>query len=153
LSTTSPQELDTPSPTLLGLPTLPLANTTGLLFGFSVDAIGDYNGDGKPDVVVGAPAGVDLSSLGGIFTGQMLRGSAYIYYGNASGISSTIGARLQADVSGLLSNAANLFGYDVKGARNAFGVNTGNVLIGAPVGAVLSNVLNGLRVKAGQVHV
>jgi hypothetical protein len=153
LSTTSPAQLNTPTPSLLGLVSLPVANTSGLLFGFSADGIGDYNNDGKPDVVIGAPAGIDLSSLGGIFSGQVLGGSAYVYYGNGSGVNSSIGVRLQAAPSGLLSNAANLFGYDVKGARNAFGLNTGNILIGAPVGSVLSNVLNGLRVKAGQVHV
>ena len=153
LSTTSPVQLATPSPTLLGLPTLPLANTTGLLFGFSVDCIGDYNNDFYPDLVVGAPAGANLSSLGGIFTGQFLGGSAYVYYGNGSGVSSPIGVRLQADASGLLSNAANLFGYDVKGTRNTSDQNDGDILIGAPVGSVVSNVLNGLRMKAGQVHV
>jgi len=153
LATTSPVQLQTPSPTLLGLPLLPLANTTGLLYGFSVDCAGDYNNDFYPDLVVGAPAGVDLSSLGGIFTGQFLGGSAYVYYGNGSGVSSSIGARLQADPSGLLSNAANLFGYEVKGTRNTSDQNNGNILIGAPAGSVISNVLNGLRIKAGQVHV
>ena len=152
LSTISPVQLATPTPTLLGLPTLPLANTSGLLFGFSVDCIGDYNNDFYPDLVVGAPAGVDLSSLGGIFSGQFLGGSAYVYYGNGSGVSSPIGVRLQADPSGLLSNAANLFGYDVKGTRNPNDQNDGDILIGAPVGSVVSNVFNGLRLKAGQVH-
>ncbi len=153
LATTSPEILNTPDPTLLGLISLPVANTNGLLFGFSVDGAGDYNNDGHPDVVVGAPAGIDLSSLGGIFTGQVLGGSAYVYFGNGTAISNNSGAKLQANVSGLLSNAANLFGYKVKGAENANGVKLGNILVGAPVGAVLSNVLNGLRVKAGQVHV
>jgi len=153
LATTSPAQLNVPTPTLLGLPILPLANTTGLLFGFSVDCAGDYNNDFYPDLVVGAPAGADLSSLGGIFTGQFLGGSAYVYYGTGSGVSSSIGVRLQADPSGLLSNAANLFGYEVKGTRNTTDQNNGSILIGAPAGSVISNVLNGLRIKAGQVHV
>ncbi len=153
LSTTAPVQLSTPAPGLLGLPLLPLANTTGLLFGYSVDGLGDYNGDGRPDLVVGAPAGVDLSSLGGIFSGQVLGGSAYVYYGNGAGVNSSIGVRLQANPSGLLSNAANLFGYKVKGVRTAMGMRNGNIIIGAPAGNVVSNVLDGLRVKAGQVHV
>ena len=153
LSTTSPVKLETPNPTLLGLPLLPLANTTGLLFGFSVDCAGDYNNDFYPDLVIGAPAGADLSSLGGIFTGQFLGGSAYVYYGTGSGVTSSIGVKLQADPSGLLSNAANLFGYDVKGARTASDQHNGSILIGAPAGSVLSNVISGLRLKAGQVHV
>ena len=153
LSTTSPVQLQTPSPTLLGLPLLPLANTTGLLFGFSVDCAGDYNNDFYPDLIVGAPAGVDLSSLGGIFTGQFLGGSAYVYYGTGSGVTSSIGVRLQADPSGLLSNAANLFGYEVKGTRNANDQHNGGIVVGAPAGSVISNVVGGLRIKAGQVHV
>lgn len=153
LSTTSPAQLNTPTPTLLGLPLLPLANTSGLLFGYSVDGAGDYNNDGNPDVVVGAPAGADLSSLGGIFTGQFLGGSAYVFFGNGSGVNTTSTVKLQASPAGLLSNAANLFGYDVKGATNAMGQKTGNILVGAPDGAVLSNVIGGLRLKAGQVHV
>ena len=153
LFTTSPEVLNTPTPSLLGIIGLPIANTSGLLFGFSVDGAGDYNNDGNPDVVVGAPAGIDLSSLGGIFTGQVLGGSAYVYYGNGSSISNNSNVKLQANVTGLLSNAANLFGYKVKGAENAYGIKTGNILIGAPAGGVISNVLNGLKVKAGQLHV
>lgn len=153
LGTTSPAKLATPTPTLLGLISLPVANTSGLLFGYSIDGVGDYNNDGRPDVVVGAPAGADLSSLGGIFTGQFLGGSAYVYFGNGTGVNTTSTVKLQADASGLLSNAANLFGYKVKGATNSFGQKTGNILAGSPSGAVLSNVVGGLRVKAGQVHV
>ena len=153
LSTTSPVQLQTPTPTLLGLPSPGLVNFTGLLFGFSVDCAGDYNNDFYPDLVVGSPAGIDLSSIGGLFTGQFLGGSAHVYYGTGSGVTSTIGARLQADASGLLSNAANLFGYDVKGARNANDQHTGSIIIGAPAGSVLSNVIGGLKVKAGQIHV
>ena len=33
------------------------------------------------------------------------------------------------------------------------GIRNGNILVGAPAGGVLSNVLGGLQVKAGQVHV
>jgi hypothetical protein len=153
LSTTSPVELAVPTPSLLGLISLPLANLNGLLFGFCVEGAGDYNNDGKPDVVVGAPAGVDLSSLGGIFSGQVLGGSAYVYYGTGSGVSTSIGATLQASSSGLLSNAANLFGYKIKAVKNASGVRNGNILVSAPTGGVLSNIVGGLRLKAGQVHV
>lgn len=152
LSTTTPVKLNVPTPSILGLISLPVANLNGLLFGFSVEGIGDYNNDGFADVVVGAPAGLDLSSLGGIFSGQVLGGSAYVYYGNGSGVSSIIGATLQASSSGLLGNAANLFGYKIKAVKNASGVRNGNVLISAPAGSVVSNVVNGLRLKAGQIH-
>jgi len=153
LATTAPLQLTTPSPALLGIASLPLLNTNGLLFGFSADGAGDYNNDGYADIVIGAPAGANLNSLGGIFTGQFLGGSAYVYYGSSTGIQNTSTVRLQAQASGLLSNAANLFGYKVKGAENAAGIKTGNIIIGAPNAAVLSNVAGGLQLKAGQVHV
>lgn len=47
----------------------------GDLAGFSVDGIGDTNGDGTPDVIVGA-YGVDENGRGG-------SGSAYVVYGKA----------------------------------------------------------------------
>lgn len=153
LSTIDPVVLSLPTASVLGLVSLPAANLDGLLFGFSVDGIGDFNNDGFPDVAVGAPAGVNLSSLGGIFSGQILGGSAFVYYGSSTGINSSIGARLQAASSGLLSNAANLFGYKVTGVKNAVGVRNGNLLVSAPTGNVLSNVLPGLQLKAGAVHV
>lgn len=155
LGTSSPAQLSLPTPSLLGITSFPLLNSSGLLYGFSVDGVGDFNMDGNPDVVVGAPAGVDLSSLGGIFSGQVLGGSAYVYYGTgtSAGINTAIGCKLTAGGSGLLGNVANLFGYKVKGVRNGAGARNGNILVGAPVGSVLSNVLNGLRVKAGQIGV
>lgn len=155
LSTTTPVQLNLPTPSVLGLVSLPVANLNGLLFGFSVDGVGDFNNDGFNDVVVGAPAGIDLSSLPGIFSGQVLGGAAYVYYGTGVGINPAIGDTLQAasGPNALLSNAANLFGYKVKGVKNAAGVRNGNILIDAPSGAVLSNVIGGLRLKAGQVHV
>jgi hypothetical protein len=127
----------------------------GLLFGYCVDGAGDYNSDNIRDVVVGAPAGVNLGGLNAILNGQILGGSAYVFAGNgtATGVNTSQLARLQAQPTGLLSNAANLFGYEVRGVTAVTGVRNGNILVGAPAGAVLSNVLNGLRVKAGQVHV
>jgi hypothetical protein len=152
LTTTAPVQLQTPSSSLLGLASLPIINSSALLYGYSVDGVGDYNNDGRPDVVVGAPAGIDLSSLGGALTGQVLGGSAYVYYGNASGINSAIGARLQASASGLLSNAANLFGFKVKGVRNSNGAHNGNIVIGAPLGGLITNALS-LTIQSGSVHV
>jgi hypothetical protein len=153
LGTTSPAQLALPTPSILGLVSLPLANLNGLLYGFSIDGIGDYNNDGRPDVVVGAPAGIDLNSLGGIFTGQVLGGSAYVYYGNGSGVNTSIGATLQAAPTGLLGSAANLFGFKIRAIKNASGVRNGNVLISSVTGSVISNIVGGLRLKAGQVHV
>ena len=148
------QSLQVPSFTILGI-SIPFVNSiNGLLFGYSVDGTGDYNNDGRADVVVGAPAGVDISGLTGILTGQILGGQAYVYYGtiNNNGINTSIGAKLQAQASGLLSNAANLFGFDVKGVKNVNGQRNGNIVIGAPVGGAIPNAL-GLTIQTGAIHV
>lgn len=148
------QSLEVPSFNLLGI-NIPLINSiNGLLYGYSVDGTGDYNGDGKADIVVGAPAGVDLSSLTGVLTGQVLGGQAFVYYGksNNTGVTTTIGAHLQAGNNGLLGNAANLFGYKVKGVKNANGTRNGNIVIGAPVGGLIPNALS-LTIQTGSVSV
>lgn len=150
--------LNPPKSGLLGLGLLQ-TNINGLLFGYSVDGLGDYNGDGKPDVIASAPAGIDLSSINALLTGKLLQGSAMIYYGTGSGVSVNSGATLVASSGGLLTNltgslanVANLFGTSVKGVRNASGIRNGNVLVGAPLGGAITNVL-GLQLKAGTVNV
>jgi hypothetical protein len=152
-------KLNAPTTSLLGLGLLS-SNIDALLFGISVDGVGDFNNDGRPDVVVGAPAGVNLSSLGGLLNNQLLQGSAIVYYGSASGIQSQPGATLAAtsgglltNLTGTLANIANLFGYTVKGVKSANGTRTGSILVGAPLGGVLTNLLGGLQVKTGTVNV
>ncbi len=148
-------QLDPPTFNLLGILNVPLlSGISGLMYGFSVDGAGDFNGDGAPDVVVGAPAGVNISSLTNILNGQILGGTAYVYYGktNKTGINSTIGTRLEAASTGLLGNAANFFGMKVKGLRGIDGKRNGNIVVGAPLGGLLSNTLS-LNVKTGNVHI
>lgn len=151
LTTDSPVQLQTPTLNLLGLVSLPILHN-GLLFGFSVDGAGDYNNDGYLDVVASAPAGVDLSSLTGILTGQVLSGTAHVYYGSATSINSNVGTILKPASGGLLGNAANLFGYKVKGLRSANGQRNGAIAIGAPVGGLVPNTL-GLTIQTGNVHI
>ena len=143
---------------ILGLPILQ-SNINGLLFGYSVDGLGDYNGDSRADVVVTAPAGVDLSSLGALLNGKLLQGSAIVYYGTAAGIDTDPGATLTATSGGLLTNIvgsianiANMFGVSVKGITNADGTRNGNVMVGAPLGGTLINVLS-LQLKTGTVSI
>ncbi len=136
----------------------------GLLFGYSVEGAGPYTSDAIPDVVVGAPAGVNLAVLtsgvaglstdvANILSGQVLGGSAYVFAGTGSGVNTTSAAHLQAGTTGLLGSAANLFGYSLRGLRNNANARTGGILIGAPSSSVLSNVVGGLQLKAGTVSV
>ena len=125
---------------------VPLNSLNGLLFGFSVDGLGDYNKDGKPDIIVGAPGGAAIDEI------NFLAGTAYIYNGNGVGVNTIYGTKLMAN-STLSGPGANLFGYSVKGVKNANDVRNGNVLVGAPSGTILSSVTNGLNLKSGGVHV
>lgn len=152
LGTTTPVQLQPPSASLLGLVSLPVLSTSGLLFGFSVDGAGDFNNDGKPDVIVGSPAGIDLSSLGGLLTGQVLGGTAHIYYGTGSGVNSAIGTTLKSSTGSLLGNAANLFGYKVRGLKGLNGVRNGSIAVGAPLGGLLPNTLS-FTIQSGNVHI
>jgi hypothetical protein len=56
------------------------SNQYGALYGFSVSTAGDVNGDGYSDVIVGAE---------GFDHGQNNEGSAFLYLGSASGLSTT----------------------------------------------------------------
>jgi len=143
LGTNTPVKLTEPSASVLGIPVI----SDGLLFGFSVDGAGDYNMDGKPDIVVGAPAGISLTP-----PSNLLGGSAYLFAGNGSGVNTTHYASFRATAS-LINTTANLFGYAVRGVKNGNGSRNGNVIIGAPNGNVLSNIVGGLKLKTGSVNV
>ncbi len=132
-------------PTLLNLPGLTLLG--GLLFGYSVDGAGDFSGDGRQDVIVGAPGGISLG------VGSLLSGQAYIFQGNAGGTFNTTYSTQLVGSGPLLGSVANLFGFKVKGVTNAAGIRNGRVLVGAPSGSVLSSLTNGLRLKTGNIYV
>jgi MYXO-CTERM domain-containing protein len=85
-------------------------------FGRSVTGAGDIDGDGYDDLVVGA-YGVESAS-----------GSAYVYYGSATGIDSTSEDKLTA-----FDGASNdYFGLSVSGAGDLDGDGYGDFLVGAP---------------------
>ncbi len=72
-------------------------------FGQSVSGVGDVNGDGYDDLVVGAPA-----------DGEFEGGRAYGYYGSASGIDTTV-ASWTVDALESDDGTVGQFGYIVEG--------------------------------------
>ncbi|MBD3241991.1 MAG: hypothetical protein GF331_15485 [Chitinivibrionales bacterium] len=86
-------------------------------YGISVAPAGDVNGDGYGDVVVGAPRYDD---------GQTDEGVAFVYYGSATGLSSSPDDVLQANV------ASAGFGRSVNTAGDVDGDGYSDVIIGSP---------------------
>jgi len=86
-------------------------------FGWSVALAGDVNGDGYADVIVGAPDNDDTNDN---------EGSAYVWYGHASGISSTRDWNDQ----GLFEDA--FFGKSVATAGDVNGDGYSDIIVGAP---------------------
>jgi hypothetical protein len=90
-------------------------------FGSSVAGVGDLNGDGYADVVVGSPN----------FNGDSRAGSAYVYLGSAAGIpngtSQTAAARLEGDPA--IPNDA--FGLSATGAGDVNGDGLADLIVGA----------------------
>ena len=77
-------------------------NKTPAEFGSSVAGIGDFNGDGIPDVAIGSPRTGDMSAAG--------QGSVRVYYGGRMGLANTAAFTLQ------VSQANAFFGGSVAAA-------------------------------------
>ena len=109
--------------------------TEGDQAGYSVAAAGDVNGDGRSDVILGAPAADD--------NGRSFSGSAYVVYGRAASpsgpidLADTTGAAPGGGVDpadGLRINGAAGFdfaGVSVAAAGDVNGDGRGDVLLGA----------------------
>jgi hypothetical protein len=96
----------------------------GDLAGMSVSAVGEFNGDGFGDFIVGAP----LNDSGGSYSG-----AAYLIYGHAGGFAGidlanlqpTQGFRIQGD------SANDHAGLSVSGAGDVNGDGFDDLLVGA----------------------
>jgi hypothetical protein len=92
-------------------------NQASAFFGHSVAGVGDVNGDGYGDVLIGAY---------GFDNGQTDEGRVYAYYGSASGLSTTVNLIME-------SNQANAYyGYAVGYAGDVNNDGYGDIIVGAP---------------------
>jgi hypothetical protein len=85
-------------------------------FGFSVSSVGDVNGDGYSDVIVGSPW---------YDNGQTDEGRAYVYHGSAAGLSLTPDWTAESD------QAVAEFGVSVSTAGDVNGDGYSDVIVGA----------------------
>lgn len=97
------------------------------LAGYSVAGAGDVNGDGRPDLAMGAPHAADA--------GASDTGAAYVVFGRQGGPSSGV-----LDLANLGSSGIRAFGgasgdqsgYTVAGAGDVNGDGRADLLVGAP---------------------
>ncbi|KFI22595.1 integrin alpha [Nitrosococcus oceani] len=93
--------------------------------GISVSGVGDVNGDGLDDLIVGAP-GVDSNGSGA--------GAGYVVFGSSGGFGPSLELSSLDGSSGFIINGADIFdnaGISVSGAGDVNGDGLGDLIIGA----------------------
>ena len=88
--------------------------------GTSVSGVGDVNGDGYADVIVGAPT---------YDAGEVDEGAAFLYLGGASGIADGGPTAADAQLEG--DQAGAWFGFSVSGAGDVNGDGYADLIVGA----------------------
>jgi hypothetical protein len=101
-----------------------------VLYGTSVSDAGDVNNDGFDDIIIGAPANIDILSSSVIAS----VGQAFIYLGSATGPATSPSITLQSSTT---TNA--LFGYCVSSAGDINNDGFDDVIVGAPADQVTLN--------------
>jgi len=96
------------------------SNQAEAWLGTSVSGVGDVNGDGYADVIVGAPT---------YDAGEVDEGAAFIFLGSASGIADGGPAAAQAQLEG--DQAGAWFGFSVSGAGDVNDDGYADLIVGA----------------------
>lgn len=91
----------------------------GAVYAAALASAGDVNGDGFSDVIIGAHGASNA-------TGQSLEGLAFLYYGSATGLSTT------AAWIGEQDQPNSRFGYSLSSAGDVNGDGFADVIIGSP---------------------
>jgi hypothetical protein len=103
-----------------GLGVLP---SLDVLYGSTVSDAGDVNNDGFDDIIIGAPASINVLSSSVIAS----TGQAFIYFGSGSGLSATPSVTLESS-----STINALFGFSVSSAGDINADGFDDVIVGAP---------------------